>query len=55
MRFDDKPDYTYLRKLFRELFVREMFHYDYVFDWTVLKYQVCSTTTCQLSPRLPRA
>ena len=40
LRFDDKPDYTYLRKLFRDLFVREMFHYDYVFDWTVLKYQV---------------
>jgi hypothetical protein len=40
LRFDDKPDYTYLRKLFRDLFVREMFHYDYVFDWTILKYQV---------------
>ncbi|KAJ3271105.1 serine/threonine protein kinase [Terramyces sp. JEL0728] len=39
LRFDDKPDYTYLRKLFRDLFVREMFHYDYVFDWTILKYQ----------------
>ncbi|KAJ3301321.1 serine/threonine protein kinase [Kappamyces sp. JEL0829] len=41
LRFDDKPDYTYLRKIFRDLFVREMFHYDYVFDWTILKYQVC--------------
>ena len=40
LRFDDKPDYIYLRKLFRDLFVREMFHYDYVFDWTVLKYQL---------------
>jgi casein kinase I family protein HRR25 len=39
LRFEDKPDYTYLRKLFRDLFVREMYHYDYVFDWTVLKYQ----------------
>lgn len=39
LRFDDKPDYTYLRKLFRDLFLREAFHYDYVFDWTVLKYQ----------------
>ncbi|EGF80300.1 hypothetical protein BATDEDRAFT_33264 [Batrachochytrium dendrobatidis JAM81] len=39
LRFDDKPDYSYLRKLFRDLFVREMFHYDYVFDWTVVKYQ----------------
>ena len=40
LRFDDKPDYVYLRKLFRDLFVREMFQYDYVFDWTILKYQV---------------
>lgn len=39
LRFDDKPDYSYLRKLFRDLFVREMYHYDYVFDWTVVKYQ----------------
>ena len=23
LRFDDKPDYSYLRKLFRDLFVRE--------------------------------
>ena len=35
----DKPDYSYLRKIFRDLFVREGFQYDYVFDWTVYKYQ----------------
>ena len=39
LRFDDKPDYFYLRKIFRDLFVREGFHYDYVFDWTVYKFQ----------------
>lgn len=39
LRFDDKPDYSYLRKIFRDLFVREGFQYDYVFDWTVYKYQ----------------
>lgn len=38
LRFDDKPDYTYLRKLFRDLFVREGYQYDYVFDWTIFKY-----------------
>ncbi|EED11629.1 serine/threonine-protein kinase vrk, putative [Talaromyces stipitatus ATCC 10500] len=37
--FDDKPDYSYLRKIFRDLFVRESFQDDYVFDWTVYKYQ----------------
>ncbi|KAI4330694.1 hypothetical protein MLD38_028954 [Melastoma candidum] len=39
IRFDDKPDYVYLKRLFRDLFVREGFQYDNVFDWTVLKYQ----------------
>jgi len=35
LRFDDKPDYLYLKKLFRDLFVREGFQYDYVSDWSV--------------------
>lgn len=39
LRFDDKPDYAYLRKLFRDLFVREGYQWDYVFDWTVEKYR----------------
>ncbi|KAL4589260.1 hypothetical protein LXL04_002166 [Taraxacum kok-saghyz] len=39
LRFEDKPDYPYLKRLFRELFIREGFQFDYVFDWTILKYQ----------------
>ncbi|KAI3789812.1 hypothetical protein L2E82_02616 [Cichorium intybus] len=39
LRFDDKPDYPYLKRLFRELFIREGFQFDYIFDWTILKYQ----------------
>jgi len=39
LRFDDKPDYNYLRKLFRDLFIREGYHYDYIFDWTVKKHE----------------
>lgn len=39
LRFTDKPDYAYLRDLFRELFNRQCYTFDYVFDWTVLKYQ----------------
>ena len=35
LRFDDKPDYSYLRKLFRDLFIREGYQYDYVFDWSI--------------------
>ncbi|CAH8338218.1 unnamed protein product [Eruca vesicaria subsp. sativa] len=39
LRFEDKPDYNYLKRIFRDLFVREGFQLDYVFDWTILKYQ----------------
>lgn len=39
LRFDDKPDYSYLRRLFRDLFFRQGYAADYRFDWTVLNYQ----------------
>ncbi|CAF1363606.1 unnamed protein product [Adineta ricciae] len=37
LRFDDKPDYSHLRELFRNLFHRHGYTYDYLFDWTMLK------------------
>ncbi|KAJ8485954.1 hypothetical protein OPV22_018439 [Ensete ventricosum] len=39
LRFEDKPDYGYLKRLFRDLFIREGFQFDYIFDWTILKIQ----------------
>jgi serine/threonine protein kinase len=33
--FDDEPDYAGFRTMFRELFVREGFEFDYRYDWTV--------------------
>jgi len=36
--FDEKPKYAYLRRIFRDLFVREGFDYDHVYDWTILEY-----------------
>ncbi|MCJ1427636.1 serine/threonine protein kinase [Sticta canariensis] len=38
LEFDERPVYAYLRKIFRNLFTREGFERDYVFDWTILKY-----------------
>ncbi|KAG8707698.1 serine/threonine protein kinase [Ceratobasidium sp. 423] len=35
LRFNGKPDYSYLRKLFRDLFICKGYQYDYVFDWSV--------------------
>jgi casein kinase 1 len=39
LRFEDKPDYAYLRRTFKDLFFREGYAYDYMFDWVVLNYQ----------------
>ncbi|CAH1417807.1 unnamed protein product [Lactuca virosa] len=45
LRFEDKPDYSYLKRLFRDLFIREGYQFDYVFDWTVLKYPQISASS----------
>ena len=37
LRFEEKPDYAYLRQLIRNLFHRQGFSYDYIFDWNTLK------------------
>lgn len=38
LSFDGRPDYSFLRQLFRTVFHREGFTYDYVFDWNMLKF-----------------
>ncbi|XP_042496161.1 casein kinase 1-like protein 2 [Macadamia integrifolia] len=50
LRFDDKPDYAYLKRIFRDLFIREGFQFDYVFDWTILKYQQSQIATPPARP-----
>ncbi|EHH58540.1 Casein kinase I isoform alpha-like protein [Macaca fascicularis] len=37
LRFEEVPDYMYLRQLFRILFRTLNHQYDYTFDWTMLK------------------
>ncbi|CAL8091167.1 unnamed protein product [Orchesella dallaii] len=37
LRFEEVPDYIYLRQLFRILFRTLTYNYDYGFDWTLLK------------------
>ncbi|CAJ1036059.1 Protein tyrosine kinase/Protein kinase domain/Fungal protein kinase [Leishmania utingensis] len=37
LRFEDKPDYGYLRGMFRRLFEREGYQEDYVYDWNIRK------------------
>jgi hypothetical protein len=36
LRFEDKPDYGYLRNLLKDLFIRSGYEYDYVYDWDII-------------------
>ena len=33
LKFEEQPDYSYLRGLFREVFKRFKFELDYKYDW----------------------
>uniref|UniRef100_A0A7S1TDA3 non-specific serine/threonine protein kinase n=1 Tax=Compsopogon caeruleus TaxID=31354 RepID=A0A7S1TDA3_9RHOD len=37
LKFEDRPDYAYLRRMFRELYIREGYQDDNIFDWTLYK------------------
>ncbi|AET05228.2 putative protein kinase CK1-CK1 family [Medicago truncatula] len=52
LTFDQRPDYGFLKRLFRDLFAREGHEFDFVFDWTILKYQQSQKNLVQpsLSP-----
>jgi hypothetical protein len=39
LHFGDKPNYSYLRRLFRELFFRKGYAADHRFDWIKLNYE----------------
>lgn len=53
MRFIDQPDYSFLRSMFRDLFIREGYQFDSVFDWN-LKHQ--AELTSESVPRsIPEA
>jgi hypothetical protein len=42
LRFEEAPDYMYLRQLFRILFRTLNHQYDYTFDWTLLKQKAAA-------------
>ncbi|KAL0908057.1 hypothetical protein M5K25_022523 [Dendrobium thyrsiflorum] len=53
LRFEDKPDYSYLKRIFRDLFISEGFQFDYIFDWTILKYKELETSSAPPRPLGP--
>ncbi|SCU98873.1 LAFA_0G20604g1_1 [Lachancea sp. 'fantastica'] len=38
LRFDERPDYLYLARLFKDLSIKLDYHNDHLFDWTMLRY-----------------
>uniref|UniRef100_H0XN06 non-specific serine/threonine protein kinase n=1 Tax=Otolemur garnettii TaxID=30611 RepID=H0XN06_OTOGA len=45
LRFEETPDYMYLRQLFRILFKTLNLQYDFVFDWTILAQRAVQQAT----------
>ncbi len=35
LKFEEAPNYTYLKRIFRELYVKCGFEHDFIFDWTI--------------------
>jgi len=35
LKFEEAPNYTYLKRLFRELYIKCNFEHDFIFDWTI--------------------
>lgn len=40
LRFEDRPDYSYLKRMFKDLFFRENFQYDFIYDWTIINHVI---------------
>ncbi|GMR62386.1 hypothetical protein PMAYCL1PPCAC_32581 [Pristionchus mayeri] len=51
MGFEEAPDYNHLRNLFRDLFHRQGFVYDYIFDWNLLNCRTKRTAGPQPVPQ----
>ena len=49
LRFEEAPDYMYLRQLFRILFRTLNHQYDYTFDWTMLKQKAAQSAAAVAS------
>lgn len=53
LRFEEGPDYMYLRQLFRILFRTLNHQYDYTFDWTMLKQKAAAVTGAESGSTQP--
>jgi len=49
LRFEDKPDYTYLRNLLKDLFVKSGYELDYQYDWNLVAQEKKKTEEAKTS------
>mmetsp|Transcript_19028 Transcript_19028/g.32500 ORF Transcript_19028/g.32500 Transcript_19028/m.32500 type:complete len:218 (+) Transcript_19028:466-1119(+) len=45
MEFSEDPDYSYLRRILKELYVKCGFENEFIFDWTIQRYHPSMTQT----------
>ncbi|CCD26676.1 uncharacterized protein NDAI_0I01070 [Naumovozyma dairenensis CBS 421] len=38
LKFEERPDYLYLARLFKDLSIKLEYHNDHLFDWTMIRY-----------------
>eukprot|EP00002_Diphylleia_rotans_P033661 TRINITY_DN7176_c0_g1_i3.p1 TRINITY_DN7176_c0_g1~~TRINITY_DN7176_c0_g1_i3.p1 ORF type:complete len:401 (+),score=60.77 TRINITY_DN7176_c0_g1_i3:101-1303(+) len=50
LKFEEKPDYSFLRKLLRDAFIREGFQYDNTYDWILLRTQKGTSQSSRSEP-----
>ena len=55
LRREKKPDYGHLQRIFRDLFQRQGYEYDHVFDWTIREYQRQTLECAEQSPVMRNA
>lgn len=54
LKFDEEPDYAYLRGLFRDLYIREGYEDDGIFDWTLMRSSGSAAGTLPTGPGVAR-
>lgn len=50
LKYEENPDYNYLKRLFKEKLIREGYQYDHIFDWILLPLRLKDS---RLSNRIP--
>lgn len=48
LKFEETPNYSYLRRLFKELYHKCGFENEFIFDWTIQRFRVDKPSTSSL-------